>query len=203
MPRRSLRYLNRAKQEGCGMALFPELTLTGYPPRDLLDRFSFFERSRKALERVARGAEGILAVVGTILENRDPGKPLYNVAVAVVDGKILHVYQKVLLPNYDVFDEARYFAPALKPEKPFTYKGLKIALTICEDIWNMEGLYSQRLYTKDPVAELAKEKPDLVLNLSASPFHYAKLGVRQSLLKNVTRQTEGDHSLLQPCGRER
>lgn len=182
-------YLEKAKKAGCAVALFPELTLTGYPPRDLLDRFSFYEKSRKALEKVAQASQGILAVVGTILENRDRGNPLFNAAVAVADGTILHVYKKVLLPNYDVFDEARYFAPDSKPEPPFTYKGLKIALTICEDIWNAEGIFTRRLYAKDPVEELAKAKPDIVLNLSASPFHYAKLSMRQSLVKDVSRKT--------------
>ena len=188
--------LKRAKEVGCDIALFPELTLTGYPPRDLLDRFSFFERSRKSLEKVAQEAKGILAVVGTILENRETGNPLFNAAVAVTDGTILHTCRKVLLPNYDVFDEARYFTPASKPEPPFQYKGLKIAVTICEDIWNVEGVFTHRLYSKDPVEELAKAKPDLVLNLSASPFHYAKLSVRQNLLKDVTRKT---HSPILYC----
>ncbi len=191
-----LENLKKAKESGCDIALFPELTLTGYPPRDLLDRFSFFEWSRKSLEKVAREAKGILAVVGTILENREAGNPLFNAAVTVTDGAILHTYRKVLLPNYDVFDEARYFNPASKPEPPFQYKGLKIAVTICEDIWNVEGVFTHRLYAKDPVEELAKAKPDLVLNLSASPFHYAKLSVRQSLLKDVVRKT---HSPILYC----
>jgi len=181
--------LDMAKQAGCDLALFPELTLTGYPPRDLLDRFSFFAQSRKALEKVAQAAQGILAVVGTVLENRDTGNALFNAAVSVVDGKIIHVYKKVLLPNYDVFDEARYFAPDAKPEPPFSYKGLKIAVTICEDLWNVEGIFTHRLYEKDPVEELSKAKPDLVLNLSASPFHFAKLSLRQALLREVTRKT--------------
>src|SRR5579872_6158494 len=101
--------LKKAKEAGCDLALFPELTLTGYPPRDLLDRFSFFEAAQKALDRVAKEAQGILAVVGTILENKGSGSPLFNTAVAVKDGHVLHTYRKVLLPNYDVFDEARYF----------------------------------------------------------------------------------------------
>ncbi|HUO56958.1 MAG TPA: NAD+ synthase [bacterium] len=181
--------LRKARESGCALALFPELTLTGYPPRDLLDRFSFFDKAQKALDQVAREAKGILAVVGTILENKESGNPLFNAAVAVQDGKIFHTYRKVLLPNYDVFDEARYFAPAPKPDAPFLYKGLKIALTICEDIWNVEGIFTHRLYAEDPVLELAKAKPDLVLNLSASPFHHAKLAMRQSLLRDVTRKT--------------
>jgi len=184
-----LEALGKAKAADCAIALFPELTLTGYPPRDLLDRLSFFQAAQKALEKVAQASQGILAVVGTILENKETGNPLYNAAVAVKDGRVLHVYKKVLLPNYDVFDEARYFAPAPKPEAPFTHGGLKVAVTLCEDIWNTEGLFTNRLYAKDPVEELAKAKPDLVLNLSASPFHFAKLSMRQALLKDVTRKT--------------
>lgn len=183
-----LENLKKAKTEGCDIALFPELTLTGYPPRDLLDRLSFFQASQKALERIADAAQGILAVVGTVLENPGPGNPLFNGAAAVMDGKLVHLYRKVLLPNYDVFDEARYFAPAPKPEAPFEFKGRKIALTICEDIWNVEGVFTNRLYEKDPVEEIARAKPDLVLNLSASPFHHAKLSVRQTLLKDVARK---------------
>src|SRR6185436_662402 len=97
---------------------------------------------------------------------------------------------KTLLPNYDVFDEARYFTPAPRPEPLLEYMGLKIGVTICEDIWNVPGLFTQKLYTKDPVEELAKTKPDLILNLSASPFHTAKVSVRQTLLKNVTHITK-------------
>jgi len=178
--------LKRAKAAGCEVALFPELTLTGYPPRDLLDRFSFFECAKKALDQVAKEAQGILAVVGTILENKGSGNPLFNAAVAVKDGQVLYTYKKALLPNYDVFDEARYFAPATQPEPPLKFGGLKIGFTICEDIWNVEGIFTHRLYTYDPVNELAKQRPDLVLNLSASPFHVAKLSVRQELLKQLT-----------------
>ena len=182
--------LKKAKDAGCDLALFPELTLTGYPPRDLLDRYTFFEKAQMAVLQVAQAAKGILAVVGTILENPEKGNPLFNAALAIKDGKVLHTYKKVLLPNYDVFDEARYFSPAPHPEPPFTYKDLKIAVTICEDIWNAEGVSTHRLYAKDPVEELAKGKPNLVLNLSASPFHSSKLSVRQTLLKDVTRRTK-------------
>jgi NAD+ synthetase len=179
--------LKRAKEEGCEIALFPELTLTGYPPRDLLDRFSFFTQAQKALDQVAKASKGILTVVGTILANKEPGNPLYNAAVAVKDGEVLYTQKKVLLPNYDVFDEARYFSPAPEPAPPFQYRGLKIGVTICEDIWNMEGLYSHRLYSVDPVEQLIKSKPGLVLNLSASPFHAAKLPVRQAILKKLAK----------------
>jgi NAD+ synthetase len=185
-----LEYAGKAREAGCDIALFPEMTLTGYPPRDLLDRHSFFIKSQKALKRVAEGAKNILVIVGTILENKAPGHPLFNAAAAVKNGLVLYTQKKTLLPNYDVFDEARYFTPAHQPEPPFEYMGLKIGVTICEDIWNVPGIFTQRLYTKDPVEELAKSKPDLILNLSASPFHAAKVSVRQALLKNVTHKTK-------------
>lgn len=182
--------LKKAKADGCDLALFPEMTLTGYPPRDLLDRLSFYQEAQKALDKVAQGAQGIAAVVGTIQKNDGPGFPLFNSAVVVKDGAVLHAVHKTLLPNYDVFDEARYFAPAAEPPAPFTYMGLKIGLTICEDIWNVPGFFTHQLYQRDPVAELAKQKPHLILNLSASPFHAAKLGVRQRLLAAAAKKTQ-------------
>lgn len=182
--------LKKAKDSGCALAVFPELTLTGYPPRDLLDRHSFFEEAQKTLLKVAQGAQGIVAVVGTILENKQPGNPLFNAAVAVKDGQVLYTYKKALLPNYDVFDEARYFASATQPQELFQVGDLKVGITICEDIWNVEGVFTERLYHYDPVQELAKHRPDIILNLSASPFHVAKLSVRQKLLKAATVKTK-------------
>ncbi len=184
-----LTLLQKAKADGCGLALFPELTLTGYPARDLLNRSSFLEESQKTLEKIAQGAQDIVAVVGTILENKGSGNPLFSAAVAVKDGHILYTYHKTLLPNYDVFDEARYFAPSNQPLTPFEYQGLKIGVTICEDIWNTEGFETQKLYQRDPIAELAKHQPDIILNLSASPFHAAKLAARRRLLKTAAEKT--------------
>jgi len=182
--------LQKAKADGCDLALFPELALTGYPPRDLLDRASFLEASQKALEQVARGSQGIAAVVGTIMENKGSGNSFFNSAVIVKDGQVLYTYHKTLLPNYDVFDEARYFAPSDQPLTPFNYQGLKIGITICEDIWNTEGFPTHKLYQRDPLTELAKHQPDVVLNLSASPFQAAKLASRQKLLKAAAEKTK-------------
>ncbi len=184
-----LAWLQKAKADGCALALFPELTLTGYPPRDLLDRTSFWQASQKALEQVAQGALGIAAVVGTILENKGSGNPFFNSAVVVKDGQILYTCHKTLLPNYDVFDEARYFAPSNQPLTLFQYNGMKIGITLCEDIWNAEGFLTHKLYTRNPLTELAELKPDVVLNLSASPFQAAKLAARQKLLKTAAKKT--------------
>ena len=182
--------LQKAKVDGCALALFPELTLTGYPPRDLLDRASFSQSSQKALEQVARGAQGIAAVVGTILENKGSGNPFFNSAVVVKDGQILYTCHKTLLPNYDVFDEARYFAPSDQPSTVFKYEGIKIGITLCEDIWNSKGLFTHKLYQKDPLTELANHRPDVILNLSASPFQADKTAIRQKVLKMAAEKTK-------------
>jgi NAD+ synthase (glutamine-hydrolysing) len=182
--------LQKAKGDGCALALFPELTLTGYPPRDLLDRASFLQVSQKALEQVAQGAQGIAAVVGTILENKGPGNSFFNSAVVVKDGQILYTCHKTLLPNYDVFDEARYFAPSTQPSTVFKYDGMKIGITLCEDIWNSEGFSTHKLYQRDPLTELASNQPDLVLNLSASPFQADKTAVRKKILRMAAEKTK-------------
>ena len=182
--------LQKAKANSCALALFPELTLTGYPPRDLLDRASFWQASQKALEQVAQGAQGIAAVVGAILENKGPGNPFFNSAVVVKDGQILYTCHKTLLPNYDVFDEARYFAPSDQPLTVFKYEGIKIGITLCEDIWNSEGFSTHKLYDRDPLTELAKLQPDVILNLSASPFQTNKTVIRQKILKMAAEKTK-------------
>jgi NAD+ synthase/NAD+ synthase (glutamine-hydrolysing) len=182
-----LQSLDRARMAGCGLAVFPELTLTGYPPRDLLERPAFLKAADRALRRVARSARGIAATVGTVLPNRGPGNPLFNAAVTVKDGRILHVARKVLLPNYDVFDEDRYFEPAPGPARPFSLGGLAIGVTVCEDIWNTHPV-RRPLYDRDPVRELAKARPDVVVNLSASPFHRDKLAIRQGILASASRR---------------
>jgi NAD+ synthase (glutamine-hydrolysing) len=182
--------LEKAKADGCTLALFPELTLTGYPPRDLLDRASFLQASQKALEQVAQSAQGIAAVVGTILENKGPGNLFFNSAVVVKDGQILYTCHKTLLPNYDVFDEARHFAPSDQPSTVFKYDGIKIGITLCEDIWNSEGFSTHKLYQRDPLTELAGHRPDLVLNLSASPFQSEKTAVRQKILRMAAEKTK-------------
>ncbi len=183
------RSLERARAADCGLAIFPELTLTGYPPRDLLERPAFLKAADKSLKRVARSARGIAAVVGTVLPNRNTGKHLHNAALTVKDGRILHVDRKVLLPNYDVFDEDRYFEPAPRLAPPYRLDGLRIGVTICEDLWNANPRRNRRpLYDRDPVRELAAHRPDLVLNLSASPFHRDKLAQRQAVLATAARR---------------
>ncbi len=155
------------KEHQADIIVFPELTLTGYPPEDLLLRPSLQPRIEKAVESIKRVAHDITVVVG--FPWREEGQ-LYNVAAFIVEGKVCELYRKQYLPNYQVFDEKRYFVAGEAPGL-VTYKGVQIGITICEDIWQ-----------KSPIKELTDRGAELILNLNASPFHANKLGQRRDLL---------------------
>jgi NAD+ synthase (glutamine-hydrolysing) len=128
--------IDRAKTEGSDLIIFSELCITGYPPLDLLDRVDFIEKCSRTVEEIADYCKGITAIVGSPTFNRgQEGKKLYNSALVISEGKILFTVNKALLPTYDIFDEYRYFEPG-KNFSVFAFKGLKIALTICEDLWD-------------------------------------------------------------------
>lgn len=175
-----------AKTQGADIVLFGELAVTGYPPRDFLEFDDFIRRSEEVVLELAKAADGIAIVVGAPCRNpRIEGKDLYNSAYFLADGKVLHVQHKTLLPTYDIFDEYRYFEPATE-FNVVHYKGKKIALSICEDIWNVGN--ENPLYTICPLDELNKQNPDFILNLTASPFTYSHAEERIHTLKaNVQR----------------
>ncbi len=179
---RILTYVGRAKEMEAELVVFPEMCLTGYPPRDLLERPWFVDQNIAGLDDLAKKIKGIAAVVGFVEKNPSEGKPLYNACALIEDGEISHVYYKSLLPTYDVFDEDRYFEPAAGGA-PVKFGGTKIALTICEDIWNDELCGPRKLYHKDPVAELVKKKVGLIINISASPWWLGKEKLRFELMK--------------------
>ncbi len=184
--RKVVGFAERAREEGCGLVVFPELCLCGYPPMDLLAYELFVEENLKALRRLQQSAPaGIGIVAGYVDRNRGrPGKALLNAASLICDGKILHTQAKTLLPTYDVFDEARYFEPA--PERTVVpFGGERIGIAICEDIW-WEGEPAPGLrYPVDPVAELLDAGATLILSPSASPFHAGKPAVRLGLLARI------------------
>ncbi len=182
-----MRDIDRARSEGADLILFPELTISGYPPRDLLDFPSFVNQCMTHIRSIARHCRGIAAVVGGPYPNSSPGgKNLYNAAFFLHEGEIRHVYKKGLLPTYDVFNEYRYFEPAGAFET-VEYKGCKLAITVCEDLWNPGG---QGMYSLDPPALLARENPDLMINISASPFAWDHLPERLNILaENARRYT--------------
>ncbi len=167
--------------------LFPELTLCGYPPEDLLLHDSFIEEMAHHLERVIGACTGITACVG--FARRSPPfseKRLFNSVAIIQDGKILQFYDKWLLPTYDVFDESRYFNSGSELGV-FHVRGKKIAVLICEDIWQHAGAVVETRYMRDPVQELVVHKPDFVLNLSASPYHFQKPEERLSVCAQAAR----------------
>jgi NAD+ synthase (glutamine-hydrolysing) len=173
--------IEKAREEGVDIVLFAELAISGYPPRDFLEFDDFIEQCRLSIEQIALSCNDIAAVVGgPIKNNTGVGKPLYNAAWFLADGKVQKIIYKTLLPTYDIFDEYRYFEPNNVFEL-VEYKGQKIALTICEDLWNIND--DNPMYQINPMDELMKLNPDLVLNIAASPFHYDQAQIRQDVLQ--------------------
>ncbi|MBK8425391.1 MAG: NAD+ synthase [Lewinellaceae bacterium] len=175
-----------AKEQGADLICFGELAVCGYPPRDFLEFDDFIRRSQASVEALKQVSQGIGIVVGA--PSRNPvkaGKDLYNSAYFLSEGEVIGIQHKALLPTYDIFDEYRYFEPATSFQT-ITFKGKKIALSICEDIWNVGN--ENPLYTICPLDEMMHEKPDFILNLSASPFDYAHAAARILVIRaNVQR----------------
>ena len=177
----------RAVAGGAELVLAPELFLCGYPPRDLLLRSDFIDANLAALADTAKQTGPIPLCVGFVDRNLDrPGRALRNAAAILQDGKIAWRTNKCLLPTYDVFDEDRYFEPA-KTIAPYELNGGKYAATICEDIWNDEDFWPDRLYRRDPVKEAIAQGAKVILNISASPWHDGKEKVRLEMLRRVAR----------------
>jgi NAD+ synthase (glutamine-hydrolysing) len=175
----------KAKAAGSDLIIFSELCIPGYPPLDLLDRLDFIEKCDQTVNEVARECVGIAAIVGSPVINKKPdGKKLYNSALLLSEGKIIYSANKSLLPTYDIFDEYRYFEPG-KQFSVFTFKGLRLAITICEDLWDEQPFDNEfektRLYTLSPMEELSRQKPDIIINIAASPFSYTKIEAKENI----------------------
>ena len=167
--------------------LAPELFLCGYPPRDLLLREDFIAANLAALVQTADNVGPVPLCVGYVDRNPErPGRALRNAAAVLQNGKIVWRTTKCLLPTYDVFDEDRYFEPA-KTIAPFEWNGRKLGITICEDIWNDEDFWPERLYRRDPIKELITQGTEMILNISASPWHDSKERMRVEMLRRVAR----------------
>jgi NAD+ synthase (glutamine-hydrolysing) len=166
--RRICEYIERSKRDGADIIVFPELIVCGYPPLDFLEFEDFIDRCNTAVAEIAKSCIGIAAIVGSPNINpKSEGKNLFNAAFFLADGKTHQVVHKTLLPTYDVFDEYRYFEPNQNLFKCIDYKGVRIALTICEDLWDIE---EDKMYTNWPMEELIGQKPDVMINIAASPF---------------------------------
>lgn len=181
-----IQHISKAKADGADLVVFSELSVTGYYPHDLLEKKEFIQKAEVAVARIAKKCIGIAALIGAPRINEsDRGKQLYNSAFFLVDGEIKSVHNKTLLPTYDIFDEYRHFEPNSEFEI-VEYKGEKIAVTICEDLWDelptANEFGKDKLYQISPMEEFSKFNPDFVVNLSASPFSYNQEGWRKNVL---------------------
>lgn len=177
----------KAVARGAHFVVAPELFLCGYPPRDLLLREDFVAANLTALAEAARQVGAVPLCVGYVEKNPNrPGRALSNSAAVLQNGKIIWRTAKSLLPTYDVFDEDRYFE-AGKTVEPFVFQGRRMGITICEDIWNDEDFWPERLYRRDPVKELVAQGAEIILNLSASPWCDGKEQTRLEMLRRVAR----------------
>jgi NAD+ synthase (glutamine-hydrolysing) len=185
--------ISSAKSLGAELIVFPELSICGYPPRDFLEFDDFNAKCESAVSQIAEHCQGIAAIVGLPSKNNsNTGKPLFNSACFIEDQKVKKYIHKGLLPNYDVFDEYRYFEPAAEFEI-VTYKDVRIALTVCEDIWEEEIVETEsktgrKFYKVSPMDELMKQKPTIAINISASPFNYNQDKTRKHLLNKMAKK---------------
>jgi len=199
-------FSRRAREAGAGLILFPELSVCGYPPRDLVERPTFVAKNRESVDRIAAETKGIAVICGLVTPAQaDTGKSVMNSAALLQDGKLAFLQSKMLLPTYDVFDEMRNFAPA-RHQELFNFCGNRMALTICEDAWNDKHFWNKRLYGFDPVEALVRAGGNFILNISASPFWLGKRELRRDMLATIARtdkvpvvmvnQVGGNDSLL-------
>lgn len=194
-------YAHDAQAQGADLVAFPELALTGYPHQDLLDRPFFVEATQQALAWVtANVPEGLGVVLGAPLHNPSKtGKRLVNAAVLIEDGAYVAEVHKMLLPTYDVFDEYRYFEPSLA-QTVVTWRGVRIGLHICEDMWNHGPDATYHVYKADPIAALAEQGVDLFLNISASPFAVGRHTYRNQLVADISEAYKVPFAIVNNVG---
>lgn len=187
---RIIQKILEARERGADLVVFGELSLVGYPPKDLLLKPRFVQDNLAALEDIGRECRGTAALVGHVCPNPDKqGLHLHNAASLLNDGHVAATYYKQLLPTYDVFDETRYFEPA-PSQSVIEFQERRLGLTICEDIWQRSGYDDRVLYGSDPFAELAMQKVDLIVNMSASPFVLGKHSLRCDLFGRKCRELQ-------------
>jgi NAD+ synthase (glutamine-hydrolysing) len=195
-----IKFSHRAEAAGAGLILFPELSVCGYPPRDLVERASFVQHNRESLDRIAAETRGIAVICGLVTPaHAESGKSVMNSAALLKDGRVAFLQSKMLLPTYDVFDEMRNFAPA-KSQLLFPFCGKQMALTICEDAWNDKHFWNKRLYNFDPVEALVHGGGNFLLNISASPFWLGKRELRRDMLATIARSYKVPVAMVNQVG---
>ncbi|MDY0076025.1 MAG: NAD+ synthase [Bacteroidales bacterium] len=179
-----IRTAQNAATQHADLVIFAEMAICGYPPRDFLEFDDFITRINQAIAEIAESCFDIPIIIGAPVRNTgSKGKALYNAAIFLHEGK-QQIFRKALLPDYDVFDEYRYFEPAQEFEC-LSFKGKKVAVTICEDLWNIS---ENPLYFNQPMENLIRENPDYIVNIAASPFDYRQAAMREEVLKNNVRK---------------
>jgi NAD+ synthase (glutamine-hydrolysing) len=182
---RIVTFARRAAERGADLAVFPELALCGYPPRDLVERPEFVKRCEEELERLAGLLPPIPTLVGYVRHSgAEQGKAVSDAAAILYGGRAVLDYAKKLLPFYDVFDESRYFEPGTSTAV-YELAGYRLGVTVCEDAWNDKNFWKKQLYTRDPVEETIHAGADMVLNIASSPFNSEKMELRHDMLKAV------------------
>ncbi len=175
-----IKTIHDAKDQGADVVVFAELAIGGYPAKDLLQSRAFLDACQTSILKIAAHCQGIACIIGAPIPNTSgQGKALFNAALFLSDGQVQQIVRKGLIPDYDVFDEYRYFQPAGE-FACVHYRGSKIALTICEDLWNAA---EPKLYRRNPIAQLLEENPDVIINIAASPFSYNHLSERLRVLQ--------------------
>ena len=193
-------YARRAEQGGAGLIIFPELSVCGYPPLDLVENPEFVRRNQETVESLAERTRGIAVLCGYVTPaNHETGKRVHNSAALLKEGAIAFVQSKMLLPTYDVFDELRNFAPAAK-QAVLPFCGKQMALTICEDAWNDKNFWGRRLYGVDPVEELMRAGGNFLINISASPFWVGKREVRRDMLASLAARYKAPVVMVNTVG---
>lgn len=176
--RKIIQLLDHARSKQADVVVLSELVLCGYPPEDLLLHSSFIDANQKYLEKIVQASSRLMVILGMVRRNpANKEKPIFNSAAVIQDGKLVGFEDKQLLPTYDVFDERRYFEPGTTTQI-WEFKGKKIGVMICEDIWQHAGIVNDTYYAHDPVLDFLSLKPDIVLNLSSSPYQFQKPSTR-------------------------
>ncbi len=185
---RVLRTMEKTRESGADLVVFPELCLTGYPPRDLLGLHGFVESNLRALDEIAARTDRTGAIIGFVDRNTgNTGRDFFNAAAFLSEGKIQAVIHKTLLPTYDVFDEDRYFEKS-GDAQPVRFGGRSLGISICEDAWNSEDFWPKPLYRTDPIRNLIDKGADLLINISASPYEMGKPRLRYQMLLDHVRK---------------
>ena len=183
-----LKGYKRGIEAGADLVICPELSLVGYPPRDLVEKSEFRKAVIEKMEELASATNEVGLLFGSITEDDDLiGTNIHNSAILCFDGKIQFIQNKSLIPNYDVFDEMRYFEAA-KDVDVFEFRGEKLGISICEDVWNDEDYWYRRRYSENPVKKLLDEGSTILINISASPYSYGKRKERREMLSALCKK---------------